>query len=175
MKKSNKKSKIDKLAESLFKKLNDQKNNLYTNESKVEVSYNDYIWSEYDSSVSEKTKKLIFRTCEYKNKVHIEINESLIRLTCDQMSNLKSNSTSNKTRKEEYLRIEIIKDKGFSINKDYSESCNFLDKEMYNEVVNEIKKIYNRLNVEHFNNIYENIIVESGLIRESNLDEILKQ
>jgi hypothetical protein len=45
---------------------------------------------------------------------------------------------------------------------------------MYNELIDITKDKVNEINASNFNNIWENISKESGILRDFNLDEILK-
>ena len=72
----------------------------------------DYIWSEYDSEISSKFKKMILSLSNYKNNLRFDVNDSKISITTDDLTLIKSGKASNNRlyNEENYLRIEITKE-----------------------------------------------------------------
>ena len=84
-----------------------------------------------------------------------------------------SNGTVKLSSGEEQLSIYIFKDKCFSITQGYSKQTKYTDVNMYNELIDIVKDKVKEINANNFNTIWENISRESGILRDSNLDEIL--
>lgn len=134
----------------------------------------EYIWCEYDSEVSSKFKKMILSLSNYKNNLRFDVNDSRISISTDDITLIKSGKTNNNRlySEENYLRIEITK-KGFDVNHGYSKRSFYKDDNMYNDLVDDIKNITKRVNSENFTEIWTDVMKESGVIRDSNLDDLL--
>ena len=134
----------------------------------------DYIWSEYDSEVSSKFKKMILSLSNYKNNLRFDVNDSKISITTDDLTLIKSGKASNNRlyNEENYLRVEITKE-GFNVNHGYNKRSFYKDDNMYNDLINDIKDITKRVNSDNFTEIWTDVMKESGIIRDSNLDDLL--
>jgi hypothetical protein len=130
-----------------------------------------YEYSEYDSAVSDKFKKMLDRILNYRENLNITINEERITVTCEDAKKLKSNSVSYND--DGYLEIMIRKDQGFYVNYGYKSRINFEDKNIYSEMLPIISKKLKKINVENFEKLWSNLMVESGISRDINLDTIL--
>ena len=73
----------------------------------------------------------------------------------------------------EYFSLEIIKDTGYILTfKD--KRVAFKDETLYDDTVSKVTEIFKELNTDNFTELYNEVMVESGLARESNLDDLLK-
>ena len=144
------------------------------NSPKMENS-EEYIWCEYDSEVSSKFKKMILSLSNYKNNLRFDVNDTKIYITTDDLTLIKSGKTINNNRlynEENYLRVEITKE-GFNVNHGYNKRSFYKDDNMYNDLINDIKDITKRVNSDNFTEIWTDVMKESGIIRDSNLDDLL--
>ena len=135
-------------------------------------------WAEYDEEVSEKLKTMLLNILNYINNINININDNSFSISTDNLSDVKklrSNSSGlTKVSDEDYFSVEIIKETGFTINRGYNVRTQYLDSKIFDEIlpltINKLKEINN----ENFNNIWNDIMKESGLMRDNNIDELLK-
>lgn len=134
----------------------------------------EYTWCEYDSEVSNKFKKMILSLSNYKNNLRFDVNDSRISISTEDITLIKSGrSKSNQLYNEEnYLRIEVVKD-GFSVNHGYNKRSFYKDDSMYNDLIDDIKDITKKINSDNFTEIWTDVMKESGVIRDSNLDDLL--
>jgi hypothetical protein len=166
-----KKKEIKKIAKQIFKqfKLENEAN------TPVKSSYREeFDWSEYDEDTSSKFKKMILQIIEYNSNLRINLNESNISISINDIKLLKSNNLGKNSSDDNYLEINIVKDVGFLMVKGYNKRSQYKDTKMFNELDNIIKDRLKIINRENFNEIWDNIMVESGLIRDNNLLDILK-
>ena len=134
---------------------------------------------EYDEEVSTKFKKLFNNIIKYPENIKITHASTYINIEIGNIKYIKKSPTpsSNGNVKlsigEEQLSIYIFKDKCFSITQGYSKQTKYTDVNMYNELIDIVKDKVKEINANNFNTIWENISRESGILRDSNLDEIL--
>ena len=141
----------------------------------LKESRSDYDWSEYNPEVSEKFKKFILNLVNYRNNLNINITEERISISASDISSLKKVKHGNNypVAEDDYIEIFISKGEGFHINKGYNLKTNYIDENMYDEVVSEIKAKLKKINADNFNEIWSIIMKDSGLMRDNNLDDIL--
>ena len=134
----------------------------------------EYTWCEYDPEVSAKFKKMILSLSNYKNNLRFDVSDSRISISTEDLTLIKSGkSKPNQLYNEEnYLRIEVFKD-GFSVNHGYNKRSFYKDDNMYNDLIDDIKDITKKINSDNFIEIWDDVMKESGVIRDSNLDDLL--
>ena len=134
----------------------------------------EYTWCEYDSEVSNKFKKMILSLSNYKNNLRFDVNDTRICITTEDLTLIKSGkASSNRVYNEDnYLRVEVVKD-GFSVNHGYNKRSFYRDNNMYNDLIDDIKDITKKINSDNFTEIWTDVMKESGVIRDSNLDDLL--
>jgi hypothetical protein len=117
---------------------------------------------------------MILSLSNYKNNLRFDVNDSRISISTEDITLIKSGrSKSNQLYNEEnYLRIEVLKD-GFSVNHGYNKRSFYKDDNMYNDLIDDIKDITKKINSENFTEIWTDVMKESGVIRDSNLDDLL--
>ena len=150
-------------------------NQLHVIESpmKGEVEYR----AEYDSEVSDKLKKFILNVIQYKENLSITISEKNFTISTSDIKNIKkSRSNSNAINKysgsdENYLEI-FVDEKGFYLNYGYRKRSRYTDEEIFNELLPLVKQRNKEINSENFNEIWEEVMIESGIMRDNNLDEL---
>lgn len=131
-------------------------------------SYNDLLFTESDDDIRKRSRNLIFRLLTLRDQLHININDRVISISSE-LSKLKGKSTQSY---DEYFSLEIIDKVGYILS--YSEKrFAFKDEFLYEETIDQINIIFKKVNHQNFEEIYQTIMKESGLARESNLDDLL--
>jgi hypothetical protein len=151
----------------------------YKDESElVEVTskdiYSDFDSSEYDPDVSEKFKKMILNIANYKNNINLNINHDRITISCEDVKGIKGRNKST-FNDDNYLEILIRRGYGFSVNNGYKLRSSYKDENIYDELLPELSEKMKLINNENFNNIWSKIMTDSGIIRDTNLEDILKE
>lgn len=183
-----KKKQLKKVSKYLFDQLEEhkaeiRKRKMYS-ETEAPTPMEEYSnWCEYDSDVSEKFKKLFYNVLKYPDGITIEFGDSYININSESVKRLKntpnqatyngSSKLSNKVSDEDYLRIEVSK-VGFVLNYGYRKITRYKDDTMITQLLDDVKAKVKQINADNFNEIWENISKESGLLRDSNLDDIFK-
>jgi hypothetical protein len=162
---------IKKITKELYRQIRLEKEE----QAKAKNDYIDGDWCEYDSEVSDKFKKMFLQIIDYKDNLRINISDSNISVYIQDVKNLKSKSKLKSNSDDDYLEILITKDRGYSLVKGYNKRSQFKDKDIFNQLEGIVKDRLSILNRENFNDIWENIMLESGLIRDNNLLDILKE
>jgi len=167
-----KEKKFKKIAEEVAKLISNQLNSM-----EKPTMIEEYR-AEYDSEVSDKMKKFIINVIKYKENLNISISEKYINIATNDIKNIKkSHSNSNGNGKlysasdENYLEISID-EKGFYLNYGYRKRSRYTDEEIFNELLPLVKQRNKEINSENFNEIWEEVMVESGIMRDNNLDEL---
>jgi len=129
--------------------------------------YQEMMFSENDEEVSLKFKKLVTKLLTLRDDLNIHINENRITINSE-LSRLKNSRYQN----DEYMSIEIIKETGFLFS--YSNKrLAYKDVTMYDEIISEMKNIFERVNKDNFTEIYHTLLSDTGLSREANLEDLL--
>jgi len=136
-------------------------------------------WAEKDEDVSDKLKTMLLNLLNYRNNINININnEYSLLISTNDISNIKKVRTSssglNKVSDDDYFSVEIIKGTGFTINKGYNVRTQYLDNKMFDEILPLATNKLKEINSENFNDIWNVVMKESGLMRDNNIDELLK-
>lgn len=180
-----KKGKINKISKKIFKQISQNYNiskKSHLNEGPEGPTENetktDYI-CEYDEEVSTKFKKLFNNIIKYPDNIRISHTSSYINIEISDIKYIKKAYPSSygnmyKSNGEEHLSIYVFKDTHFSLTQGYNKHTKYNDVNMYNDLIDIIKDKVKEINSNNFNTIWENISRESGILRDSNLDEILK-
>lgn len=139
-----------------------------------EVSNGD--WSEYDPEVSEKFKKMVLSFSNYKNNIHISIDSNRVSISTNDITTVKKNikkSSNTLYSDENYVEMSLHKDLGFCINYAYKLRTNYKDKKLFDEIQPILTKRLKEINADNFNEIWSDLMKESGVLRDNNLDDIL--
>lgn len=135
-------------------------------------------WAEYNEEVSNKLKTMVLNLLNYRNNINININDNSLSISTDNLSGVKkSRSSSNgltKVSDDDYFSVEIIKETGFSVNRGYNIRSQYLDSKIYDEILPLATNKLKEINSENFNDIWNDVMKESGLMRDNNIDELLK-
>ena len=138
-----------------------------------EISNGD--WSEYDPEVSEKFKKMILNLSNYKNNININIDNHRITINTGDITTVKSSKRKSNTlyTEDNYVEMSLVKNLGFSINYGYKVRSNYKDEKLFDELKPVLVQRLKEINADNFNEIWTDLMKESGVLRDSNLDDIL--
>jgi hypothetical protein len=130
----------------------------------------------FDLEVSNKTKKLVFDLMEYPDGVNVNLSEDNIILASSDITQIKKKIKSSNTvyNDDNYLEIHIEKNKGFTINLSYRKRTNYEDKNIYNDLIDIVRSKVIEINRQNFIDIWDKVMIESGIARDNNLEELLK-
>lgn len=136
---------------------------------------------EYDSDVSDKFKKMVYNLIKYPDNLSLSFDTSNININIEDIKQLKSVSTNYNNNKisngDCRLHITIYKNStntgGFTMTQGYNKHTKYLDPKIYDDIISDIKDRVKSINSENFNGIWDNVARESGILRDSNLDDLL--
>lgn len=127
---------------------------------------------EYDSEVSDKFKKMVLNLINYKENMNINVSTERITISTHDIYSIKNKSVNKLNREEDNLEILIKKGSGFEICRGYRTRTSYQDTTVYDELVDEVKISLKQLNSENFHGIWSEVMKESGVLRDSNLNEM---
>ena len=166
--KNKKVKKLKKIARIIYTQISCEKLRIRKKEEKVD-------YYEYDMSVSKKTEELILGLIPH-NDVHISYVEKEFRVFVQDITSIKNQQQNNNLKYNYENTLEIIVNKeGFSINFAFTKKTNYIDNQMYDKLIGVIKSRVNEVNRENFTEIWHKVMNESGLIRNSNLEQLLNE
>jgi hypothetical protein len=120
-------------------------------------------------------KKMITQLIDYSDNLRINIEPEVISISVSDINQLKSKSSSkNLNSDDDYLEVSIIKNIGFSVVRGYNKRSHYKDTNIFDDLESLIKERLKVINKENFSDIWNTIMVDSGLIRDNNLLDILK-
>jgi hypothetical protein len=138
-------------------------------------SFNELIFTNPSDEVVQRSKNLVLRVLTLRDKLNITINDSSIRLNAD-LNYLSKKQNTNKNLnyavKDEWFCIDIMKNIGIIITLNDTKVA-FKDQSFYDEIVSKISQIFHDINMKNFETIYNDVMVETGLARSSNLDDLI--
>lgn len=139
-------------------------------------SYNDFIFTSSSDETKKRSRNLIYRIISLRDKLNFNISDNSININSE-LSRLKNNhkSVSSPTSiySDEYFSLEIIKNVGYLLSFN-EQRLGFKDESLYDDTIDQIRTTFDKLNQENFLEIYSKIMKDSGLARNSNLDELLE-
>ena len=122
--------------------------------------------------------KIISKEIKYLiNLKKINISENSLSISVDNLSDIKKSINVNNglINDDDCLSVDIIKETGFTINRGYSMRSQYLDPKIYDEILPVASNKLKKINSENFSDIWNNVMKESGLMRDNNIDELLKK
>lgn len=132
-------------------------------------------WSEYDPEVSEKFKKMILNLATYKNNININIDGNRVSISVGDITKVKTpikRSSNTPYSEDNYVEMSLHKGLGFSINYGYKLRTNYKDENLFDEIQPILSQRLKEINADNFNEIWTELMRESGVLRDNNLDEI---
>ena len=167
-----KSKKIKKIAKLIHEEFRNYDRELRPMKSQEEISNGE--WSEYDPEVSEKFKKMVLNLANYKNNIHINIDNFRVSISTNDITRVKTTSNKNAVYNDDnYVEMSLHKSLGFSVNYGYKLRTNYKDEKLFDELQPILVKRLKEINADNFNEIWSDLMKESGILRDSNLDDIL--
>ena len=143
------------------------------NDSLVKSEYSGD-WSEYNLEISNKFKKMILNLADCGSNVHISIDERRIIINTSDITTVKKVNNKNRLCNDDnYVEMILFKDLGFTINYGYRIKSNYRDENLYDELLPILSQKLKEISETNFNNIWDQLMKDSGFLRDSNLDDIL--
>lgn len=145
------------------------------NYEKVDKS-EEYKTSAYDETVSNKFKKLVLNLLDYSETLNININDNSITISANDVKSIKNtnNNTNGPLKLQNdgnYLEISINKERFVMAKGYYNRTC-YKDTSMYDYFEPILSKKLQEINATNFNTVWDDIMIDSGMIRDNNLLEL---
>jgi hypothetical protein len=154
-----------------FKNKVDKKEKMKFSNEPITNQFNDYMFSDSTESNKQQIRNMIFRLLTLRDNLSINISDERISISSEY--GLKPYKSNVNYKNSDYFHIDLINKTGYLLN--YKEKrVAFRDESLYSDVVDNIKRIFEELNNKNFEDLYSEVMVESGLARDSNLDDLLK-
>lgn len=169
-----KSKKLKKLAKLIHEEVRNHESKLRPMKMSEEISNGD--WSEYDSEVSDKFKKMVLNLANYKNNININIDNNRISISTGDIKSVKTPIKRNSNtlyNDDNYVEMSLVKNLGFSVNYGYKLRSNYKDEKLFDELQPILVQKLKEINADNFNEIWSDLMKESGVLRDSNLDDIL--
>lgn len=169
-----KSKKIKKMAKLIHEEFRNYERELRPMKMSEEISNGD--WSEYDTEVSEKFKKMVLNLANYKNNININIDSNRISISTGDITTIKSQlkqKSNTLYNDDNYVEMSLVKNLGFSINYGYKLRSNYKDEKLFDELQPILVQKLKEINADNFNEIWTELMRESGVLRDNNLDDIL--
>ncbi len=136
----------------------------------------EYKTSAYDETVSNKFKKLVLNLLDYSETLNININDNSITISANDVKSIKNtNNNTNGPLKlqndSNYLEISINKERFVMAKGYYNRTC-YKDTSMYDYFEPILSKKLQEINATNFNTVWDDIMIDSGMIRDNNLLEL---
>ena len=133
-------------------------------------------WSEYDPEVSDKFKKMVLNLATYKNNININVDGNRVAISTGDITKVKTPIKRNSNalyNEDNYVEMSLHKNLGFSINYGYRLRTNYKDEKLFDEIQPILVQRLKEINADNFNEIWTELMRESGVLRDNNLDDIL--
>lgn len=168
-----KSKKMKKLAKLIHEEVRDYERNLRPTKMSEEISGVE--WCEYDPEVSEKFKKMLLNLANYKNNIHISVDNTRVSISASDITAVKSKIKSNPNTiysEDNYVEMSLVKGLGFTINYGYKVRSNYKDEKLFDELQPILIQKLKEINADNFNEIWTDLMRGSGILRDINLEEI---
>ena len=146
------------------------------NYEKVDKAEEEYKTSAYDDTVSNKFKKLVLNLLDYSETLNININDNSITISANDVKSIKNtnNNTNGQLKYQDVgnnLEISINKERFVMAKGYYNRTC-YKDTSMYDYFEPILSKKLQEINATNFNTVWDDIMIDSGMIRDNNLLEL---
>ncbi len=133
--------------------------------------------AEYDSEVSKKFKKLVLNIIQYKENININILDDRFSISSNDINIIKTNYMPNSkyvsTSQSDDNFLELcVNNQGFYVNLGYRKRSRYTDDKIFDELLPLIRERSKEINSENFNDIWTEVMMKSGVMRDNNLDEL---
>jgi len=119
---------------------------------------------------------MILNLATYKNNINISVDNSRISVSVGDITTVKRSikrSSNTLYSEDNYVEMSLHKDLGFSVNYGYKLKSNYKDKKLFDELQPILTQKLKQINSDNFNEIWTELMRESGVLRDNNLDDIL--
>jgi hypothetical protein len=119
---------------------------------------------------------MILNLATYKNNININVDDSRISVSVGDITKVKTpikRSSNILYSEENYVEMSLHKGLGFSINYGYKLRTNYKDEKLFDELKPILIQKLKEINADNFNEIWTELMRESGVLRDNNLDNIL--
>ena len=133
--------------------------------------------AEYDSEVSKKFKKLVLNIIQYKENININILDDRFSISSNDINSIKTNYmpnskyVSSSQSDDNFLEL-CVNNQGFYVNLGYRKRSRYTDDKIFDELLPLIRERSKEINSENFNDIWTEVMMKSGVMRDNNLDEL---
>ena len=169
-----KSKKIKKMAKLIHEEFRNYERESRPMKMSEEISNGD--WSEYDPEVSEKFKKMVLNLANYKNNININIDSNRISIGTSDITTVKSSlkrKSNTLYTDDNCVEMSLVKNLGFTVNYGYKIRSNYKDEKLFDELQPILVQKLKEINADNFNEIWTELMRESGVLRDNNLDDIL--
>ena len=133
--------------------------------------------AEYDSEVSKKFKKLVLNIIQYKENININILDDRFSISSNDINIIKTNYMPNSkyvssSQSEDNFLELCVNNQGFYVNLGYRKRSRYTDDKIFDELLPLIRERSKEINSENFNDIWTEVMMKSGVMRDNNLDEL---
>lgn len=128
--------------------------------------FNNYMFSEPTEEICQKSRNLFFGLLKLRDQLSIRLDDDHIDIQSEN-----GFSKNSKNYLTEYFHADIIKGTGYILTfKD--KRFAFKDEKIYDDLIERFEETFLDLNINNFSDVYEEIMVDSGLAREANLTSL---
>ena len=169
-----KSKKIKKMAKLIHEEFRNYESESRPMKISEEISNGD--WSDYNPEVSEKFKKMNLNLANYKNNININIDTNRVSISTGDITSVKKpikRSSNTLYNDDHYVVMSLGKGLGFTINYGYKVRSNYKDEKLFDELRPILIQKLKEINADNFNEIWSELMKESGILRDNNLDDIL--
>lgn len=156
----------------LKKLIKESLNEFQNTPTAIKSSFNNYLFTDVSDDIKSKTRNLIYRLLNFRDNLNMSIDEDHIYISSETGFDFTKNTTNSLQSPSDYLSIDIIKQTGYLFHW-RDKRFAFKDTNLYQDVISKIEITFKELNEQNFIEIYGTVLKESGLSRDSNLDELL--
>jgi hypothetical protein len=133
--------------------------------------------AEYDSEVSKKFKKLVLNIIQYKENININILDDRFSISSNDINSIKTNYMPNSkygssSQSDDNFLELCVNNQGFYVNLGYRKRSRYTDDKIFDELLPLIRERSKEINSENFNDIWTEVMMKSGVMRDNNLDEL---
>ena len=118
---------------------------------------------------------MVLNLANYKNNININIDSSRVSISTSDVTTVKKPIKRNSNTlysDDNYVEMSLHKNLGFSINYGYKFRSNYKDEKLFDELKPILVQKLKEINADNFNEIWTELMKESGILRDSNLDDI---
>jgi hypothetical protein len=133
----------------------------------------DFSYTEYDAENSKKFSLMLNNMLPYVENLNIRVTNDSIFISANDFTEIKKVKNPNSYNDSNCLEIEINKI-GFSINIGYKKRTSCYDENILNTFLPLFKEKMISISKSNFDSLYNDIMLQSGMIRDANLKGLIE-